>query len=501
MSKRNLIKNAAANLLSGFSGALLAVVLPPLLVRTLSHDTYSAWVLILQVGAYANLLGFGLQTAVGRFVAHARETGDTEKRDGIVSTALLILTGSALVAIFALWVVSHFVPDLFPKLPQSLQASVSRAILLIGGSIAMGLPFSVYTGLFVGLQRNEVPAALQIFGRTLLGVSVVVAAKASGGDLGAMSKAYAAASVVMYGAQWSVARLWAGPMRRNIFLATKTHARELVRYCFSLTVWSLAMLLVSGADLVLVAWLDFPKVGSYGIASNLLMLFYGFQGAIFNVLIPESAKIHAQGDEGRLTGMLVRTTRYNLLLMAALTLAYFPFRPWLLQLYVGSAYGHDVRPILDVLLVAGVVRLSMTPYNMLAIGTGDHKRIVVSPVLEGISNLILSILLGRWLGAIGIAIGTLLGGIIGAAFHVFYNLPRSPSLPISWRDFLRQAFKANAWVFVPIFVAWGIEATGRFGLSGRIVWPLAALVSVVLIVRSLSPGELRSIPGFRRFQE
>ena len=499
MSRRNLIKNAGANLLSGFSGAILAVVLPPLLVRTLSHDTYSAWVLILQVGAYANLLGFGLQTAVGRFVARARETADEELRDGIVSTALLILSGSALAAILALLAVSHFVPELFPKLPPSLLASTARAIPLIGGAIALGLPFSVFLGIFVGLQRNEVPAVLQIFGRTLLGTSVVVAAKVSGGDLGAMAKAYAAASLVMYGAQWLAARLLAGPMRMNPFLATKAHVRELVQYCFSLTVWSLAMLLVSGVDLMLVAWLDFPKVGAYGIAANLLMLFYGFQGAVFNVLIPETAKIQAQGGSERLVGLLVRSSRFNLLLMAAVALAYFPFRAWMLHLYVGSAYGHDVRPILDLLLIAGIVRLSMTPYNMLAIGTGDHRRIVMSPVLEGVSNVILSILLGKWLGAIGVALGTLIGGAVGAGFHVFYNLPRSPNLPISPGSFLRQAFMRASWVFVPLLAVWGLEAIPSEPV-GRAAWAMASALSLGLLLASLTPEERQMVPGLRRLR-
>ena len=68
--------------------ALPALVLPPFLARELPPDAYGAWALALQIASYVLLLGFGLQVAVGRFVAIEQGAPDHERRPGIAAPAL-----------------------------------------------------------------------------------------------------------------------------------------------------------------------------------------------------------------------------------------------------------------------------------------------------------------------------------------------------------------------------------------------------------------------------
>src|SRR5437899_7307515 len=82
-----LAKNAAANLARGGAAGIVALFLPAILVRHMSQLDYSVWVLVLQVAAFCGYLDFGLQTAVGRYVAFANEKRDAEQRDSIFSTA------------------------------------------------------------------------------------------------------------------------------------------------------------------------------------------------------------------------------------------------------------------------------------------------------------------------------------------------------------------------------------------------------------------------------
>ena len=96
-----LVKNAIANVIRGGATALVAIALPPFLTRLMSPSAFGAWVLILQLSAFVGYLDFGIQTAVGRFVAHANERGDTEHRDRIVNTSLAVLSLTCLVCILA----------------------------------------------------------------------------------------------------------------------------------------------------------------------------------------------------------------------------------------------------------------------------------------------------------------------------------------------------------------------------------------------------------------
>src|ERR1700726_3382524 len=112
-----LLKNAAANVVRGGAAAMVALVLPPFLARLMPADSYGAWLLILQVSAYVGYLDFGIQTAVGRFVAHANEKGDAEYRDRLVSTSFAALSAAGILAFGGSIGIAAQLPHVFRQMP------------------------------------------------------------------------------------------------------------------------------------------------------------------------------------------------------------------------------------------------------------------------------------------------------------------------------------------------------------------------------------------------
>src|ERR1700733_14188476 len=96
--KRKLLQGSASNLLRVLLSMLVSLVLPPFLVHRMPPVEYSAWVLILQVSAYVNLLDFGLQTAIGKYVAEHDARGDREASHHLISTSFTLLAVGAAIA-------------------------------------------------------------------------------------------------------------------------------------------------------------------------------------------------------------------------------------------------------------------------------------------------------------------------------------------------------------------------------------------------------------------
>ncbi len=461
LARWTLVKNAVANIASGASGAILAVVLPPILVRYLEQDTYSTWVLILQVGAYVDLLNFGLQTAVGRFVAREHEGEDHRQRDRIVSTATAILCGAVilgwLLIVFVIWKFSFF----FPKVPTALYPQARTALAWVGGSMALGLPFTVFSGIFIGLQRNEVPAAIHLTSRLLIGMGIVIAVLARG-DLVVIAKTFASVNLITYAVQAFVGVRFGGSLRLSAACVDRSAFRILLNFCTALTVWSFALLLVSGLDLLLVAWLDFPMVGAFGIAAGLLSLLTGFQSAIFQVLMPASAVLEGRGDQAALGQVLLRGTRLNIALLTLLSAFCVAIVPSMIGLYIGPFYEIWVMRFFDILLLGTIIRLSMIPFVFVVIGTGDHHKIMGGPLAEGFSNLVASVLLGMAFGAVGVAWGTVLGGLVGVAAHLWVYLPRCSRFRVDTSVFLRRGILIPGSALLPLVAAramsWGLLA-------------------------------------------
>jgi O-antigen/teichoic acid export membrane protein len=107
-------KNAAANVARGSGAALVALAVPPFLTRLLPPETYGAWALVLQLAAYVSYFEFGIQTAVGRYVARENERGAFEHRNKIVNTALALLSAASLLALILMpelpshWLEAHW---------------------------------------------------------------------------------------------------------------------------------------------------------------------------------------------------------------------------------------------------------------------------------------------------------------------------------------------------------------------------------------------------------
>src|SRR5262249_12507357 len=150
-----------------------ALALPSYLTRRLTLPVYAAWVLILQIGAYVSYLDLGIQTSVSKFVAEyeAREDYETAGRhasDGFVLMIAAGVLGLALTVCLA-W----RVPALFAAMPANLYRDVRISLLLVGGSLSLGLVCAVYSAVFLGLQRYWIPTTITVLNKALFAVLVL----------------------------------------------------------------------------------------------------------------------------------------------------------------------------------------------------------------------------------------------------------------------------------------------------------------------------------------
>ena len=456
--RNSIVANASANLLRLAGSGIVALLLPPFLVRLLSTDAYSTWAILMQLSLGVGLLDFGIQTAVARFVAHADELNDEKEREGIVSTAFFLLVGACVLAMLAIGILAWQLPNVFRTMPTSLHGSSRVALLLMGGSFALGLPVAVIPSLFIGLQRNDIPAAIAI-GNKFVMAGLVIAAALKHSGLALMAAAVAVVNLASYCVSWVVWRVWAGDIRIHLSLVAKTYARRIVSYSAALTVWIGAMWLISGLDLTIVGIFDYRATAAYAVAASLTNFVAQTQGAMFAALLPVSAVLAARRDERELGAMLLSSTRYGCLTLLMTGLPLILFGEAILRVWVGPDYASQGTAILQVLVAANVIRLSALPYSTLLLGTGQQHKVILSPIAEGLVNLVTSVAGAYMWGAIGVAFGTLVGAVVSVILHFFYNMPRTSLVSIDRSLLLRESVLRPMICATPIGVVLLINRT------------------------------------------
>jgi len=434
--RRRLVKNAVANLGRGSAAAVVALLLPPVLVRHMTPASYAVWVLVLQTAAYAGYLNFGLQTAIGRYVAYTNEKKDIEQRDSVFSTAFVGLCCAALVSLVCLAAAILAAPAIFPSVPGPLIPPMRLALLLVGFSMAVELPASACNGVFIGMERYEIPA-LTVGGARLFSSLGVIAAALAGRSLIVMAAIIASANLLSYMAQYLVLRRIAPDVRFQPSLVRCSTARDLSGYCFGLTVMSFSMLLVTGFDLVLVGRFEFVVVTPYSVAASMVTFISGLLYAVINVIMPHAATLHARERAEEMGRLVISSTRLSVLLLVLTGIPLFIYAGPIIHLWIGQRYVASGAPLLAILIVANIIRLIGAPYSVIMIAAGQQNYIKVSPLSEGVSNFLASVLLGSFFGGIGVALGTLFGSLVGIATHLWYSMPRTnPVIDFSRREFV-----------------------------------------------------------------
>src|SRR5262249_61547109 len=157
------------------------------------------------------------------------------------------------------------------------------ALLLMGGSLSLGLPALSIHAFFTGLRRNAIPAGIVIANKFVMALLVIGAALQHLG-LAAMGAAAAIANVLSYAGSAVAWRIWSGGAKIRISIASRPFAREIGAYSGAVIVWAIAMLIISGLDLTIVGIFDYRSVAYYAVAATLANFLVQVQGTIFAAL-------------------------------------------------------------------------------------------------------------------------------------------------------------------------------------------------------------------------
>lgn len=457
-----LARNSASSVLRTTSGAFLAILLPAVLVREVGPDAYAVWAIAVEIGTYLALLDLGAFSAVGHFVASSGPHGDRNDHGRVLSTIFALELAMVFAGALLLGLLLLALPFVYSGMPRQLLPSGRWTLALVGGSSLVGLLPTTLSAYFLSIHRVLPPALITFFSR-LAGALLVIVLALRGFGIAGLAVAWAGATLAGHLAiAWAFSRLHV-PMRAALF--SRALAQRMVGYCGAYAIWVLAGLLVVGLDTAIVARIDFRAVAGYAAAAGAVSIIGAVYGSALAPMIPLTARLAAAGDRERLGAVMLRLIRWGgtaaMAASAVLALCAAP----VLQFWVGSETAARGVQLLQVLVAANAVRLLMMPYPMLLFAAGEHRRIRVTPFIEGAVNIGASVALGLLVGPVGVAFGTLIGAVVGVALHLGRNIPRTQSLALSARDVL----------------------------SGGLAGPLAVGMPAVsaLLLEPLAPGEWR----------
>jgi O-antigen/teichoic acid export membrane protein len=229
-------------------------------------------------------------------------------------------------------------------------------------------------------------------------------------------------------------------------------------------------------ELVIAASLPVAAVTPYALANRLSETAQLFALQFTKVLLPVASALEAKDARAQLRDLYILSTRLTLAIFAPLACVLVVLAQPLLALWVGAQYAGSTSLVL-ILTLARLLSISQWPALAVLTGGARHRPLAVYAILSGVANLLLSLLLVRWLGVVGVALGTLIPVTVETfGFAMPYALR---SIGVGGREALRRIWGP---ALLPVLPAVLVLGALRLVVNPTSLLAVAAAASVGLSV-------------------
>ncbi len=468
------------------TAVVITIVLTPIVLRHLGPAPYGLWLALSQLVGYAGALDLGVTPSIVRYVSDARGSGDWRRIRETVGTALWFHMGVGVVCVPLGLLVGKGVQR-WLDLGGAPSGEIRWTILVVVLATAVSFPGMALTGALRGFQRFDVAAGVATLSHLVRGGTVVTAV-ALGMHLTGLAVGNLLASLVTLAASLILLKRLTGLGFETFQQGSRSALRRLVSFGAYSVVGVLGLQLAYGSDTILIgATLSATDAARFGVAVSLLALASASVGAFTGNLMPLAGMYAARHQGPSTARVYLLGTRLAATLALPQLVVLFHEGSGLLRLWLGSEIGFPAAANLRLLVPAYLPSLLNAAGLPVALGLGLQHRAARLLVGEGVTKVVLALALAPALGAAGVALATLLAGVVFQGVLWPVTLRRQLGIPLV--RYMREAILPPILPALALFLALTVWPTP--GSVGKLVWRWSAIGGVVLLYWSLTLWLLR----------
>jgi len=443
--KEQAVKNVSAIWLGLLVRAVVAFFISPFILHRLGDEAFSLWVLVFALTGYYGLLDLGIRSSIVKYTASLVATKDEDQVSRFLSTSLGFYAVVAFVVLLATGIGFFHLQTLF-KIPPSRLSSARLLFLMAGVSVALTFPLTVFAGVLEGLQKFS---WLQLgnLGVTLLRDLLIVVALTNGGGLLTIGTITVAANLLCYLIfTWVAFHLL--PVRISLYQVERRAFQKMMSYgVFAFAILLAEKLRFQSDAMVIGAFLPSTAITFFFIGSRLVDYSTYAVRSVSQIFTPMSSQFHAVGDLVRLQRTFTAGNQACALIVFPLCVTLLILGRSIIEAWVGTRYIASYS-ILALLIVPRSIYVAQSTSNRILLGMGQHRILSFVLLLEGGINVVLSLLLVRRFGIVGVAIGTAVPLACTSLFFLPRHTCRVLDMPLG--TFLNRAYSLPLLLCVPL---------------------------------------------------
>lgn len=400
---KKLAKGSFLRMLEFFSTAIIGLVMMPFVIHSLGDNMYGLWIFVGTFIGYYGLLDLGLNSAVERYMSKAIGNREDDQVNAILNTSLVIFAIIGVIALCVSFLIAFVVPLLMRNINNEVM--FRKVVVILGFNFALSFPFRVFSAVLSSNVRHDLLTIVEISKLVIRTLFVIIFLK-----LGYSVVALALITLLVNLTGYLAIFLIAIKCFPYIKISVKNFNKHKVLQLFSYSVYTFIGKIADQMrfnidNIVIGAFMGLSYVTLYSIAARLIIYFRQLMIAAVGMLTPVFSQYEAKGDYAAIREKFMFVSKISGYLSFLIGGLLIIFGKLFIQRWMGEKYL-DTYLILLVLVIPTVISLTQSPSIQLLYGISKHKFFTFANAIEGSSNLIISIILVKKMGLIGVALGT-----------------------------------------------------------------------------------------------
>ncbi len=407
-SVKKLVRGSSSNVLKMATMAAIGFFIMPFTIHRLGTEQYGLWAIAMAFIGYYTFLDLGLSGAVFTHMSYAFGREDHEEARNIYGAGVWIFGAIGLVLMLATIALAAGVYFLHYTHGRELAV----VLLIVGLSTASSFGMRVPFGALNAGQHFDTTASALILSAILRAIGTVIVLNAHHGVI-----ALAWLSVIT-ALPANVIVIWT-THRKYPFLKifswprwNRQTSRKLFNFGGPVLLGKIANRIRFQTDTLTVSFfIGLTAVAHYSIGSTLVLYYMDIIGSIVFVLMPVLSMQKSVSDGAGFKQSFLAGTRVGLVSSAFIAFGMIAWSRDFVIRWMGAAFV-DVYPVIVILTLAVFIETSQATSVSALYASLHQKAYATLNISEALSNLILSVILARPFGMVGVAIGTLIPSIV-----------------------------------------------------------------------------------------
>jgi len=374
------------------------------LLHVLGKEQYGEWIFIVSATSYTSLMYLGFGDTIKKFVATHHARADWAKLNQSVNMTFAFYCVMAAIVLTVASAICGAAP-LFGRWQREALLEVRLVCLVLGLNVACGMLGSAFGGVLHGIQRFDLQRSVTICA-DLLRVSLTVLLLRAEWGLLTLAQILLIVTLAENLAYVLLAFMHVPTLSLGIRHLSKAALHECFGFSLYALIGNIACHIIYATDTIIIGLLlGAEAIVPYFIAQRFSQFIQRPLLQIGEVCMPKAGQLHARSDEAGLQDLAIRGMSMAFLLAAGVWIGALFFGDALIVTWVRESYTES-HTILIVLLFSQLVSSPLGIVRSIIFGSGDARTPAIIHLVEAVLNVILSLILIKPLGILGVAVGT-----------------------------------------------------------------------------------------------